>query len=82
MSHPSSEYMPRYLAPLVGCKVVEVKDSGYGFVSLVFDRADGEKYSCMLSSDEEGNAPGWLYGLPRPVSIREKFEAAKRKARK
>lgn len=81
MSHPSAEYMLRYLQPLVGCKVEAVKDSGDGFVSLVFERA-GEKYCCMLSSDEEGNVPGWLYGLPRPLSIREKFEAAKKKARK
>jgi len=67
MSHPPSDFMVRYLRPLIGCTVTDVKPSPGGeFTTIVFTKADGQKMNCELSSDEEGNAPGFLFGLPHP----------------
>jgi len=65
MSHPNPEFMKRYLAPLIGCVVTEIKDAGDGFTVIVFERGD-TRYECELSSDEEGNDLGFLFGLPIP----------------
>ena len=67
MSHPSPEFMRRYLAPLVGCVVTEIKDAGDGFTAIVFEK-DGKRYECELSADEEGNDSGFLFGLPIPAA--------------
>jgi hypothetical protein len=56
--------MKRYLAPLIGCVVTEIKDVGDGFIVIVFEKGD-TRYECELSSDEEGNAPGFIHGLPQ-----------------
>lgn len=67
MSHPNSKFMKKYLAPLIGCVLTEVKTKPDGFVALVFAPPQGGKpFECELSSDEEGNAPGFLFGLPTP----------------
>ena len=57
MSHPRSDFMVRYLTPLVDCKVTEVKPSeDPDFTTIVFLRPNGETFNCELSSDAEGNA--------------------------
>ena len=67
MSHPKPEFMVKYLQSLIGCTVEEVKPSEDGeFTTIVFRRPNGEVFNCELSSDEEGNYPGFLFGLPRP----------------
>lgn len=67
MSHPPSDFMVQYLQPLIGCTVTEVKPSSDGeFTTIVFTAKDGQTMDCELSSDEEGNAPGFLFGLPHP----------------
>jgi len=65
MSHPNHDFMKHYLKPLIGCVVIEIKDDGEGFTAIVFEK-DGRRYECALSSDEEGNNPGFLFGLPEP----------------
>ena len=67
MSHPGPDFMVRYLQPLIGCTVEEAKPSADGeFTTIVFRRPDGRTFECELSSDEEGNAAGFLFGLPYP----------------
>lgn len=53
-------WMKKYLKPLVGKKIVEVGETkeGYPFFKL----NDGTKIE--VSRDEEGNGPGFLFGLP------------------
>lgn len=68
MSHPKPDFMVRYLQPLIGCTVEEVKPSDdEEFTTIVFRKPDGTIFECELSSDEEGNAPGFLFGLPRSI---------------
>lgn len=80
MTTPHSKFMLRYLLPLVGCKVVGIKEKDEGFVTIVFAGL-GKVYECELSKDEEGNGPGFLSGLPRPepeVKPKTKLEASQR----
>jgi hypothetical protein len=65
MSHPDPKFMKRYLKPLIGCVVTKIRARD-GFAALVFQSPDGVEYVCDISSDEEGNAPGFLFGLPHP----------------
>lgn len=69
MSHPPTAFMKRYLKPLIGCVVTKIKTSGE-FTALVFRSPDGTEYVCDLSSDEEGNSPGFLFGLPHPDKVK------------
>jgi hypothetical protein len=57
--------MKAYLAPLVGCSIVKVDVSG-GFPVIVARRRNGETFTLEVSRDEEGNGPGFLFGLPYP----------------
>jgi len=66
MSHPNQQFMKKYLAPLVGCVVKEIKNGSNGFTAIVFVTPSGERFECELSSDTEGNDPGFLFGLPPP----------------
>lgn len=67
MSHPDSKYMTKYLKPLVGCTVKDVKPSSDDeWTTIVFEGKDGISFECELSADAEGNAPGFMFGLPAP----------------
>jgi len=70
MSHPNAKFMHRYLQPLVGCRVTEISETD-GFPTIVFRNEVGECFRCDLSSDEEGNQPGFLFGLPIPKTGRD-----------
>ena len=68
-----AEWLLRYLAPLEGATVerVEVKrEDEFGYVELWpvlhVRTAKGEALELELSQDEEGNGPGFLFGLPHP----------------
>lgn len=64
-----------YYEQLVGATVVGVqaklhKDELYGEAPQVWteihcEARDGELFTLEISSDEEGNAPGFLFGLPK-----------------
>lgn len=67
-------YYHGYYGQLIGAKVVGVKvsahnDDEYGdlyqyevWPSIIFEK-DGVEYSCEISRDEEGNGPGFMFGL-------------------
>lgn len=64
-----------YYGQLVGATILEIEvtteddDELYGMVPQVWTKihcraADGERFTLEISSDEEGNEPGFLFGLP------------------
>jgi len=61
-----AEWVKTYLAPAVGCKITEVGVHA-GFPYMMLEKDDGTKFRVEVSSDEEGNAAGFLFGLP-PVT--------------
>lgn len=66
------EWTRLYYGSLVGAKCVgveaETDDSEYGFGEcwprLLFEHPTMGKFSVEVSRDEEGNGPGFLFGLP------------------
>jgi len=79
MSHPDAEFLKKYLQPLVGCKVtkveVTVEDDEFSgeeawpviWVQKPGPKATAEVFKLEVSCDEEGNGPGFLFGLPLPA---------------
>lgn len=72
MSHPDQEYLAKYLRPLVGAtieRVEAVDEDGWGeawprlWVTLPGER---EQRILEISRDEEGNGPGFIFGLDYP----------------
>ncbi len=59
-----------YYGFLVGAKVTGVKSAkdelGDVWTKLTVEK-DGAEFEIEISSDEEGNAPGFLFGLPSVV---------------
>ena len=57
-----NSWMKKYLKPLEGKKIIKtgVNKDGFPFFTL----NDGSKIE--VSRDEEGNGPGFLFGLPDP----------------
>jgi len=80
MSHEETErkWMIDYLTPAVGCTIIEVgvgKDDGCSgaFPYLKLRKpgtktAAAQEFKLEVSQDEEGNGPGFLFGLPSPGS--------------
>lgn len=71
MSHPNKEFLERYLKPLVGATVESVgandDEDGYEpWPTITVRAADGRRYELEISRDEEGNGPGFVFGLPMP----------------
>jgi len=62
-----NEWNKLYYGGLVGAKCVGVKsetdDEGNCWPKLTFEK-DGERFVTEVSMDEEGNGPGFLFGLP------------------
>lgn len=56
-----NEWLKRYLRPLVGRKITVVNVSNDGFPQITLD--DGTVLE--ISRDEEGNGPGFIFGLPQ-----------------
>jgi hypothetical protein len=56
-----NEWTKRYLRPLVGKKITKVDVSNDGFPQITLD--DGTLLE--ISSDEEGNGAGFIFGLPQ-----------------
>lgn len=55
-------WMKIYLSHMIDKKIVKVGVTKDGFPFFLLD--DGTKVE--VSKDEEGNGPGFLFGLPRP----------------
>jgi len=61
------EWTTKYLAPLLGCTVCDVGVGwgGFPYIKLVNNKSvPREEYTIEVSRDEEGNGPGFLFGLP------------------
>lgn len=66
------EWTRLYYGSLVGAKCVgveaETDNSEYGFgdcwPKLIFEHPKGGRFTVEVSRDEEGNGPGFLFGLP------------------
>lgn len=56
------KWMVKYLSHLEGRKIIKVGISKEGFPFFTLD----DKTKVEISMDEEGNGPGFLFGLPRP----------------
>lgn len=62
MSSDGKKWMIKYLSHLEGKKIVKVGVTKEDYPFFTLD--DGSKIE--VSRDEEGNGPGFLFGLPRP----------------
>ena len=77
-SDTENKWMRDYLAPLVGTTITEVgvtKADEFGSAFPYFKtrkpataKAHAEEMTIEVSQDEEGNGPGFLFGLPSPGS--------------
>lgn len=63
--HRKSEFYKRYYASLKGATVVDV-DGGAEFPRITVRTKAGETFVLEVSRDEEGNGPGFIFGLPVP----------------
>jgi len=61
--HRRSEFYKRYYAQLEGVTIVDV-DGGAEFPRFTVRTKEGEEFVIEVSRDEEGNGPGFLFGLP------------------
>lgn len=67
------KWYDRYFSSLVGCTiekaVLEQDAEGWGdewWPTLTCRSPTGKVFMVSVSQDEEGNGPGWLFGLPTP----------------
>ena len=70
----------KYYAQLVGATVLGVEvlkdeddDDNFarGWATIWVEATDGERYKLEVSQDEEGNGPGFIFGLPNPADKEE-----------
>lgn len=78
MSHPDADFLRDYLAPLKGATIVAVgvneeDDDGFpeAWPTLKVRATDGQTFDLEVSQDEEGNGPGFIFGLPHPGQRKE-----------
>ncbi len=74
MSHPDAAFLRSYLKPLKGATITSIRvkvedDFGHpqAWPTLVVKAKDGQVYELEISQDEEGNGPGYVFGLPFPT---------------
>jgi hypothetical protein len=67
------KWWSEYLTPLIGGEIVEVgtktergPHTGH-WPYLKVQTKDGQEVRLEVSRDEEGNGPGFLFGLPKPT---------------
>ena len=71
MSDPKKFYM-NYYKPLIGAKIIDTTikvEDDFGadqFWPQITVEKDGQQFVLEVSRDEEGNGPGFLFGLPTP----------------
>ena len=69
MTMTAEKWLTRYLKPLVGAKIVSVDttDDGAGLWPVLnVLTSDGKLLKLEISQDEEGNGPGFIFGLDDP----------------
>jgi hypothetical protein len=62
----SDNFYEYYYRHLIGCKITAVGMNAEGFPYFVIIDNDGNRQTIEISQDEEGNGPGFLFGLPNP----------------
>lgn len=62
MNAEHKKWLVRYLSHLEGRKITKVGITAEGFPFFTLD----DKSKIEVSQDEEGNGPGFLFGLPNP----------------
>lgn len=79
-------YLRGYYGQLIGATVVGIKmnieqDQEYGdplfakvWPIIIFEK-DGQEYRCEISRDEEGNGPGYMFGLNQTSNAPEFMDA-------
>jgi hypothetical protein len=67
MNDPKT-WTDRYLEPLIGAKVYNVgeDEEGFPYIELLPAKAGESPIRLEISRDEEGNGPGFIFGLPHP----------------
>ncbi|HVX32598.1 MAG TPA: hypothetical protein VHA80_05595 [Solirubrobacterales bacterium] len=73
-------WIRRYLAPLVGARITEVvvfASGPYFCCRISAALADGGSVTLEVDRDEEGNGPGFLFGLPAPRPAADGSPAAR-----
>lgn len=66
------EWKQKYYSFLKGAKIVNVEvfeddlftGADKNWVCITIEKAEGVRYELQLSRDEEGNGPGFMFGLP------------------
>lgn len=64
--HRKQQFYRRYYAALEGSTIVSV-DGGAEFPAFTVRTPAGDVFTVEVSRDEEGNGPGFLFGLPTPA---------------
>ena len=69
------KFYEAYYGSLVGATINRVTigkpdDEGYSWPWLDVTLEDGTKLELELSQDEEGNGPGFIFGLPEPTPLK------------
>lgn len=67
--HPHYKFYSAYYSQLEGCTITHTRvknEDGLLWPVLTITAPDGEVFSIEVSRDEEGNGPGFLFGLPVP----------------
>lgn len=72
MTNDRKQFNEKYYGTMLGA-VVESVDGGAEFPFFTIRTPDGRMFKLEVSADEEGNGPGFLFGLPIPEkSLRNK----------
>lgn len=62
MRNDQNKWLKKYLKGAIGKKIVKVHVTECGFPQLILDNGT----ILEISQDEEGNGPGFIFGLPIP----------------
>lgn len=73
----SKNFYKLYMQFLVGCRITAVGQDAEGFLILECEGkeprgGDTVRYRVDVSQDEEGNGPGFLFGMPNPYDYYSK----------
>jgi hypothetical protein len=64
-----SNFYQRYYGSMVGGRITGTGTTKDGFHFFEVEMPDGKKLKCEISRDEEGNGPGFLFGLENPYDV-------------
>lgn len=62
-------FYARYYGSMLGGTITKVGGGSDGFYWFEVTMPDGRKFTCEISRDEEGNGPGFLFGLDNPYDV-------------